>query len=88
MVETGKSLLRLIQNNGTPTLDLLVRESIQNSLDAALKDDESEYVDVSITTSDFETKRLAPHFQGIENNLCKMYPGKRSYIAIADKNTS
>ena len=34
MSESGSSLLKLIQNNSTPTIDLLVRESIQNSLDA------------------------------------------------------
>ena len=35
MTESGSSLLRLIQNNNIPLLDLLVRESVQNSLDAA-----------------------------------------------------
>ena len=34
MTQSGSSLLKLIQNNKTPILDLLVRESIQNSLDA------------------------------------------------------
>ena len=34
MSQSGKSLLSLIQNNSMETLDLLVRESIQNSLDA------------------------------------------------------
>ncbi len=33
MSERGNSLLRLIQNNELPILDLLVRESVQNSLD-------------------------------------------------------
>ena len=31
---SGSSLLRVIQNNDMPILDLLVREAIQNSLDA------------------------------------------------------
>ena len=34
MTESGRSLLRLIQNQEMPLLDLLVRESVQNSLDA------------------------------------------------------
>ena len=34
MSESGSSLLRLIQNNDTARLDLLVRESLQNCLDA------------------------------------------------------
>ena len=32
---TGNVVLGILQNNSTPKLDLLVRESIQNSLDAA-----------------------------------------------------
>ena len=34
MTESGSSLLRLIQNQNIPVLDLLVREAFQNSLDA------------------------------------------------------
>lgn len=34
MTQAGSSLLKLIQNNNMPILDLLVRETIQNSLDA------------------------------------------------------
>ena len=41
MSQSGSSLLRSIQNNSTPILDLLVRESIQNSLDAAKPDSRS-----------------------------------------------
>ena len=37
MTQSGSSLLKLIQNNNMPALDLLVRESIQNSLDARMK---------------------------------------------------
>ena len=36
MAESGSSLLRLIQNNDTNKLDLLVREALQNCLDAVL----------------------------------------------------
>lgn len=36
MTQSGSSLLKLIQNNNMPILDLLVRESIQNSLDAKM----------------------------------------------------
>lgn len=42
MTQNGSSLLKLIQNNDMPILDLLVRESVQNSLDAAKAD--SKYV--------------------------------------------
>ena len=38
MSESGSSLLRLIQNQDMPLLDLFFRESVQNSLDAAASD--------------------------------------------------
>lgn len=34
MQESGAFLLRALQNEETPLLDLLVRESVQNALDA------------------------------------------------------
>lgn len=34
----GKFLLRSIQNDNLPALDLLVRECLQNSLDASLSE--------------------------------------------------
>ena len=39
MTQSGSSLLKLIQNNNMPILDLLVRDSIQNSLDAKNEND-------------------------------------------------
>ena len=53
MAETGRSILRLIQNNRTATLDLLVRECLQNSLDAAISKQpgNDHYVDVEFITN-------------------------------------
>ena len=51
MTQSGSSLLKLIQNNNMPILDLLVRESIQNSLDA--KNDTDTYVTVDFFTGEF-----------------------------------
>ena len=53
MSESGSSLLRLIQNQDIPLLDLIVRESIQNSLDATNKTKDS--VDVEITVGQFRS---------------------------------
>ena len=50
MTQSGSSLLKLIQNNNMPILDLLVRESIQNSLDA--KNEKDPYVTVEFLTGD------------------------------------
>ena len=51
MTQSGSSLLRLIQNNSTPLIDLLIRESIQNSLDAAK--DSVDYVNMEFKTGSF-----------------------------------
>ena len=57
MTQTGSSLIRLIQNNNMPVLDLLIRESIQNSLDARKED--SKYVEVDFQTGFFNNRSLS-----------------------------
>ncbi len=69
MSESGSSLLRLIQNNEMPILDLFVRESIQNSLDASLKGFGHTNVDFNIV--DFNSNSLIKELEGIEANLEK-----------------
>ena len=54
MTESGSSLLRLIQNQSMPLLDLLVREAVQNSLDATNQEDPCVKVDISV--KDFNAK--------------------------------
>lgn len=56
MTQSGNSLLKLIQNNNMPILDLLVRESIQNSLDA--KNEKDPYVTVEFLTGEFNKLSL------------------------------
>ena len=85
MSESGSSLLRLIQNNDTCRLDLLVRESIQNCLDAGDKVHDS--VKVEFSTGHFETKQIGVYFDKITQSLNSKYPGKQEYIAIKDTNT-
>ena len=60
MSESGSSLLRLIQNQDMPLLDLLVRESVQNSLDAA--NGNAPDVKVSFNIGQFQSKNLNKHF--------------------------
>lgn len=86
MSESGSSLLRLIQNNDTCRLDLLVRESLQNCLDAG--DGKHDNVIVNYDIREFETKRVAGFFDKISSNLVAKYPGKQTYIAIRDKHTA
>ena len=72
MTQSGSSLLRLIQNNKTPVLDLLVRESIQNSLDAHKADTKS--VTVEYLTGDFSSRRLSSELEGISVALSQRFP--------------
>lgn len=51
MPTTGSKVLRSLQNKETPLLDLLVRESIQNSLDASKNETEVSFVSVHFNTS-------------------------------------
>lgn len=86
MSETGKSLLRLIQNHDMPVLDLLVREAVQNSLDAAKSN--SGYVDVDFNIRTFKRSELAVHFEGIEGRLAEVYPADEyRLMEIRDCNT-
>lgn len=86
MSERGSSLLRLIQNSHTPVLDLLIRESVQNSLDAAKKHDSPVYYDISIV--EFNKHKAAKHFTGIQDKLISRFSGDiQKSIVIRDKNT-
>ena len=53
MSESGSSLLKLMQSQSINTLDLLVRESIQNSLDASKNRKSKTRVDVEFIQENF-----------------------------------
>jgi hypothetical protein len=87
MSERGSSLLRLIQNNDMPILDLLVRESVQNSMDASLE--EFEYVDMEYNVRDFKASELNKHLEGIQENLDRKFPNTMyKLMEIRDSNTT
>ncbi|MCP3027016.1 hypothetical protein [Halobacillus sp. A5] len=87
MSERGSSLLRLIQNTETPVLDLLVRESIQNSLDAA--DSSGCPIKFDILVNKFNKKCVSQHFSGIENSLEEKFSGiEQSSLIVRDWNTT
>ena len=86
MTQSGSSLLKLIQNNNMPILDLLVRESIQNSLDA--KNEKDPYVTVEFFTGEFNKASLNNELEGITVSLNKKYwKNEYKYIAVRDSNT-
>jgi hypothetical protein len=87
MSQTGNSLLKLIQNNDLPILDLLVREAVQNSLDAGfnVKGHDSVYVDIGI--KDVNVPDFAKHLDGIADRLNEKFgatPQKALYIEDAN----
>lgn len=87
MTQTGSSLLKLIQNNNMPILDLLVRESIQNSLDAGNEDDD--YVEVDFLTGKFQSDKLNNELELITESLNRKFPlGNYEYIAVRDSKTT
>lgn len=86
MAQTGSSLLKLIQNNDMPVLDMLVRESIQNSLDARKAN--SKYVDVNYLIGNFNNNKLCAELEGITDALKRRFPDSQySFIAVRDTNT-
>ncbi len=85
MQTSGSALLKLMQNNETPVLDLFVRESIQNSLDAALL--ESEIVRVDFKYDTFSVNELAECYDEIDGPIKGKYSQKNKFISVSDKNT-
>ncbi len=88
MGQTGESLLKLIQNTSLSTIDLLVRESIQNSLDAA-KPDNGRCITVDFLTGSCQRQELDGIFTNITEALKTKYPDteEADYIAIRDSGT-
>lgn len=86
MSESGSSLLRLIQNDNMPMLDLLVRESVQNSLDAAKVGSGS--VKMEFNIGEFHSSKLNRHLEGVADSLVHIYPDDMyKYLEIRDSNT-
>ena len=86
MVMTGSSLKRAIQNNHMPLLDLFIRESVQNSLDAAKPN--VDYINVDIGVGEFDSYTLAYHLEGIQDTIIRKFMENRySYLYVRDSNT-
>lgn len=85
MTNTGSTVLNAIQNNETPILDLLIRESIQNSLDA--KQEQKSFVKTEINVGNFDNNLLSKEFKGIEGKLIKQPNDLNKFISLRDSNT-
>lgn len=86
MSERGSSLLRLIQNNDMPILDLLIREAIQNSLDASLQG--KGHTKICINLKKFNTNELSLELEGITKKLVSKFGETQYLLEIRDTNTT
>lgn len=83
MQQSGSALLRAIQNESMVPLDLLVRESVQNSLDAGVS---TRSVDVSFEIRRHETAAIAGLLtgDGVREALLKKHPNGGRLLEIRD----
>ena len=89
MSQSGNSLLNLIQNNDLPILDLLVREAMQNSLDAGISTEGHDSVYVDIGIRDVNVTNFAKNLDGITERLIEKFGSSpQKAIYIEDANTT
>ena len=82
---SGSSVLKMMQNNNMPSLDLLVRESIQNSLDAALPF--AQQVGVHFQHGKFDKNDFFDFLPSLNNNVIQKINVESDFISITDINT-
>ena len=91
----GSGVLKALQNDSLPELDLLVREAVQNSADAALKRN-GEYPDsnhgnssnVYFNTGLFNPAAFNEELDAISPRLNELYPGEEEpFLEIRDMYT-
>jgi len=84
MTATGSQILRAIQNNDLPKLDLLTREVIQNSLDARNGIDKK--VGVRVNTGCFDIDNFAKILGSIGESIERTYPKEKynTFISFSD----
>ncbi|SDW61049.1 hypothetical protein SAMN04487759_1262 [Kandleria vitulina] len=86
MSQSGSSLLKLIQNDDMPNLDLVVRESIQNSLDARKTD--ANFVNIKFNINEFVAERLNNELEDVTAALNRKYTEQKyKFLSIRDSNT-
>lgn len=81
----GENILELMDNKGTPILDLFIRESIQNSLDAVKKNATSVRVDFNI--DEFDIDSFCDIFSELKLFVKMHHSDKNHFIIFSDKNT-
>jgi hypothetical protein len=89
MQESGAFLLRALQNEETPLLDLLVRESVQNALDAGRNGNRALPVSVDFHIREHSLDAIASTFsEGLNLQMLeKRYPRTPKLLEIRDSGT-
>ena len=89
MQESGAFLLRAMQNEDMPRFDLLVRESVQNSLDAAIDRQPGGEIRISFKLRAHTTETIASILaDGIDRNgLLAHHPAGGQLLEIRDSLT-
>ena len=85
MSQSGDAILKSLQNTDFSLTDIIVRESLQNALDASRRNSEQTRVD--FVTGEFRTGELNHEFEGIAEKLDELYDGIAEFLAISDRNT-
>ena len=83
--QKGSSLRSMIMNKDMPVLDLLVRESLQNSLDAKDDSNSAKFVNVEFIVDNFDRKALDKELEGV--SLASKPLWNNRFLAIKDTNT-
>ncbi len=84
----GSGALKALQNDHIPEVDLLVRESIQNSSDASLNEPQNSFF-VNFNYRSFQPSRLNSVLKDITGILNERFPGDSAdYLEIRDIQTS
>lgn len=85
MAQSGESILRSLQNLDFSYSNMIVRESIQNALDATIKGEKITKVDFRL--GKFEAEDLNNRFEQISGSLNEKFSGPQDFLAISDHNT-
>lgn len=82
----GSRALDLLMDQSTPPVDLLVREAVQNSSDAVLRN--KKCCRIYFNTGDFLSSNLASKLDVMGDNLISKYGhGMKRFLSIKDRNT-
>lgn len=84
----GSDTLKSLQNDNIPELDLLVREAIQNSSDASLKEPGDSFK-VNFTTGQFCPSKFNFFISELDEELNRRFPGQTAdFMEIRDTKTA